>query len=288
MGFIAIVGSGALGGAVAHAVAVRDRVTEVRLIDPAGDPAGQVARGKALDIQQSSPIDNFSTALTSAESLDAAVGADVIVIADSAAGNVEHAGEGGLGLLRHLVRGGSRSPILCAGSSQRQLIGRAVSELHIPRGRVVGSAPFALESALRALAGLTLDGSGVEVGLRVVGVPPHAAVVAWEEATAHGQPLASQMAPHAIASLAARIPGLWPPGPFALAAAAARVVEALARGSRRRFSCFVATETGPTRAAVGSMPVELGPQGVIRVMEPALTSLERTALGNALERNAEG
>ena len=39
MGFIAIVGSGALGGAVAHALAVRDRVTEVRLIDPAGQVA---------------------------------------------------------------------------------------------------------------------------------------------------------------------------------------------------------------------------------------------------------
>jgi malate/lactate dehydrogenase len=241
MGFIAIVGSGALGGAVAHALALRDRMAEVRLIDP----AGQVARGKALDIQQSSPIDSFSTKMTAADSIDAAVGADVVVVADAAEGNVEHAGEPGLGLLRHLVRAGSRAPIVCAGASQRELIARAVTELHLPRGRVLGSAPMALESALRALAGLTLDSSGVEVSLRVVGVPPRAAVVAWEEATAHGQPLGSQMAPHHIAGLAARIPGLWPPGPYALAAAATRVVEAIARGSRRRFSCFVVTDSGP-------------------------------------------
>ena len=52
-----------------------------------------------------SPIDNFSTKLTAAESIEAAVGADVIVIADTAAGNVEHAGEAGLGLLRHLDPG---------------------------------------------------------------------------------------------------------------------------------------------------------------------------------------
>jgi malate dehydrogenase len=280
MGFIAIVGSGALGGAVAHALAVRDRVPEVRLIDP----AGQVARGKALDIQQSSPIDSFSTRLTAAESIDAAVGADVVVIADAATGNVEHSGESGLGLLRHLVRAGNRAPILCAGASQRELIAKAVTELHLSRGLVLGSAPFALESALRALAGLVLDGSGVEVGLRVVGVPPRAAVVAWEEATAHGQPLSSQMAPHAIAGLSARIPGLWPPGPYALASAAARIVEALALGSRRRFSCFVVTDSGPQRAAVGAMPVELGRRGVERVLEPALTRLERTALENALEK----
>jgi len=280
MGFIAIVGSGALGGAVAHALAVRDRVPEVRLIDP----NGQVARGKALDIQQSSPIDNFTTRLTSAESIEAAVGADVIVIGDSAAGSVEHAGEGGLGLLRHLVRAGSQAPIVFAGASQRELLGRAVSELHIPRARVLGSAPVALESALRALAGLALDGSGVEVSLRIVGVPPRAAVVAWEEATAYGQPLATEMPAHAIAGLAARIPGLWPPGPYALASAAARVIEAIALGSRRRFSCFVAIDAGARRVAVGAMPVEVGPRGVERVLEPALTRQERTALENALEK----
>jgi malate dehydrogenase len=278
MGFIAIVGSGALGGAVAHALAVRDRVAEVRLIDP----TGQVARGKALDLQQSSPIDSFSTRLTAAESINAAVGADVVVHADAAAGNVEHAGEAGLGLLRDLARAGGSAPILCAGASQRDLIGRAVTELHLARALVLGSAPLALESALRALAGLVLDGSGVEVGLRVVGVPPRAAVVAWEEATAYGQPLGSQMAPHAMAGLSARIPGLWPPGPYALASAAARVAEAIALGSRRRFSCFVVTESGPVRAAVGSMPVELGAGGILRILEPSLTRQERTALENAL------
>src|ERR1700752_1210287 len=106
MGFIAIVGGGALGGAVAHALAMRARVPEVRLIDA----AGQVARGKAIDIQQASPIRNFSTRLTASESIDGAVGADVVVFADSAANNVEHAGEPALGLLRHLVRGGHRWP----------------------------------------------------------------------------------------------------------------------------------------------------------------------------------
>ncbi len=35
------------------------------------------------------------------------------------------------------------------------------------------------------------------------------------------------------------------------------------------------------------MPVELGPQGVERVLEPALAANERTALENALERTFE-
>jgi malate dehydrogenase len=279
VGFIAIIGAGALGGAVAQTLAVRDRVRQIRLIDP----AESIARGKALDIQQSGPVDNFSATLTAAESLDAAVGAQVVVIADAAAG-AEHSGEAALGIVRHLSRAGHRGPILFAGASQMEVMGRAVTELHLDRRDVLGSAPLALESALRAVAGLLLDGSAVEVCLRVVGVPPRHAVVAWEEATAFGQPLSSQLPPHAIAGLAARIPGLWPPGPYALASAAARTIEAVACGSRRRFTCFVVADDGPVRAAVVAMPVELGPQGVARVLEPALTRQERTGMENAIER----
>jgi malate dehydrogenase len=281
VGFIAIVGGGSLGGAVAHALAVRDRVAEIRLIDP----SGTIARGKALDIQQSAPIDNFTTRVTSAESIAAAVGADVVVVADAAGGS-EHAGEGGLTLVRQLVRSGHRGPLLFAGAQQQDVMAMAVAELHLPRSQVLGSAPFALESALRALAGLRLDASAVDVALRVVGVPPRHAVVAWEEATAAGQPLSSQLPAHEIAALAARIPGVWPPGPYALAAAGSRVAEALARGSRKRFSCFVVADAGPVRAAVVSLPVEVGPRGVIRVLEPALTRQERTGMENAIERAA--
>ena len=282
MSFIAIVGAGALGGAAAQALAVRDRVPEVRLIDS----AGSVARGKALDIQQSSPVDGFTTRVTAADAIEAAVGADVVLIADSANGNAEHAGETGLALLRHLGRAGNEAPIVFAGAAQAELLARCVSELHLPRRRVLGSAPIALESALRALTGLALDGSAVEVSLRIVGMPPRNAVVAWEEATAFGQPLSTALPPHVLAGLSARIPGLWPPGPYALASAAARVVEGILLGSRKRFSCFVAVDGGPVRAAAVAMPIELGPQGVIRVLAPALTRQERTLLENAVDRQA--
>jgi hypothetical protein len=45
------------------------------------------------------------------------------------------------------------------------------------------------------------------------------------------------MGAHEIAAVAARIPGLWPPGPYALGSAGARVAEALCAGSRREFAC---------------------------------------------------
>lgn len=275
MSFVAIVGSGSLGGSAAHKLAARGRVHEIRLIDP----EERIAQGKALDILQSSPIESFGTRVVGTGALGAVAGAAAIVVADSAAGNGEHAGEAGLALLRQIVALEMAAPIVFAGTTQRALMTRAVRELSVPDGRVVGSAPFALESALRALAGIALDISGVEIDVAIVGVPPAAAVVAWEEASVGGQPLTSQLRPHQIAALNARLPGLWPPGPYALASAVCRVVEAIACGSRRHFSCFVPG----AHSVVSAMRVELGEDGVRRVIEPVLTRQERTRLENSLE-----
>lgn len=276
MSFIAIIGAGPIGGSLAHKLAQRSRVAEVRLIDTAGN----IARGKALDILQSAPIESCSTRVSGTDAINAAAGADVIVIADHGSGEGEHSGEAALALVRQLAALDASAPIVCAGASQRDLMMKATGELRLPTPRVIGSAPYALESALRALAGVMIDGTGVEVTLRVVGVPPRSAVVAWEEATAHGQPLSSALAAHQIAALSDRIRSVWPPGPYALGSAAARVVEALVNGSRRRYSCFVALRPG----VVAAMPVELGSGGVLRVVEPTLTRQERTMLDNALER----
>jgi malate dehydrogenase len=273
MSSVAILGAGPIGATLAHKLAARERVREVRLIDD----AGRVAEGKALDITQSGPVENYATRVTASAHLSSAAGASVIVVADQVSA-AEHAGETGLALVRQLVALGVTAPLVFAGASQRELMARAIAELHVPAARVVGSAPLALESALRALAAVAVDGSGVDVTLRVVGIPPKRAVVAWEEATAFGQPISSQLAAHEIAAIGARIPSLWPPGPYSLGSAAARVVEALAIGTRRRYSCFVSLGRG----RIAAMPAELDTRGIRRLLEPSLTRQERTMLDNAI------
>ena len=272
--FIAIIGAGTLGGTLAHTLALGDRLREIRLIDS----EERIAQGKALDIRQSSPIDGFATLVSAAGSIAAVAGAAVVVVADPAAGSGEYAGEEGLALLRRVNALEMNAPIVFAGASQHELIARGISELHIPQARIVGSAPLALESALRALAGLSIDSSGAPIALSVLGVPPRHAVVAWEEASIAGQPLTAHVPAHVIAALSSRILGLWPPGAYALASAATRVVEAIVTESRQRHSCFV----GVDRGRVASMPVELGLDGVRRVIEPTLTRQEKTRLDNAL------
>lgn len=273
MSTVAILGAGPLAGALAHKLAQRGRVSAVRLIDA----QESVARGKALDIVQSGPVDGFATRVTGDGSHLAALGADVVVIADAADGT-EHAGEAALTTVRQLIAAGLTAPLLFAGGLQRELMMRCAGELRIRPQHVLGSAPGALASAMRALAGVILDTSPVEISLMVVGVPPRHGVVTWQEATVSGQPLPNVMPAHEIAALTARMPGLWPPGAYALGSAAARVAEALCHGSRRQFSCFV--DAG--RGSIVALPVVLGRGGVKQVLQPVLTSAERTLLETAV------
>ena len=278
MSTIAIIGAGPLGGALAQALARRSQVDEVRLIDP----EGRIAEGKALDILQSSPVEAFNTRVTAATSYAAAAGASVIVLADLVQGG-EVAGEPGLALLRQLARMETTSPFLFAGGTQRELMARTVGELRLSPRRLLGSAPLGLESAVRAVTAALMDASPADLAIGVAGVPPRDAVIGWDAATAFNRPISEVLAPHHLSSLTSRIAALWPPQPYTLASAAARVAEALVDGSRRRYTCFAAIDvTGAGRALVAAVPVEIVRGGVGKTLEPALSRHERTAFENGL------
>jgi malate dehydrogenase len=278
MSTVAIIGAGPIGGTLAHTLAGRGRVGEVRLIDP----EGRIAEGKALDILQSSPIEQFSTRVTAATSYAAAAGADAIVLADLVSGG-EIAGEPGLALLRQLARMEGTSPLLFACGSQRELMARAMSELHLAPGRLLGSAPLALESAVRAVTAALVDVSPVDLSIGVAGVPPRDAVIGWDAATAFNQPIAAVLAPHHLSAISSRLPALWPPSAYTLASAAARVAEALANGSRRRYTCFAAIDvTGAGRDMIAAVPVEIVKGGIGKTLAPALSRHERTSFENGL------
>jgi malate dehydrogenase len=278
MSTVAIIGAGNLGGALACALAGRTRVGEVRLIDP----EGRIAEGKALDILQSSPVDSFSTRVTAAAHYTEAAGADAIVLADLTAGG-EITGESGLALVKQVAAVDSKAPFLFAGAGQRELMFRAAGELHVKSSRLIGSAPLALESAVRALTAALIDAGPAAVSLAVMGVPPYDAVIAWESATAFNQPIARMIAAHHMAALSARVPALWPPQAYTLGSAAARVAEALASGGRRRYTCFAMIDVaGVGRNIIAAVPVDIVKGGIRRTLEPELSRHERTQFEKGL------
>jgi malate/lactate dehydrogenase len=68
-----------------------------------------------------------------------------------------------------------------------------------------------------------------------------------------------------------------------LAAAAARIAEAVVAGSRKVFCCTVGLdgEFG-MRRTLSSLPVVIGPGGVRRMVAPTLDGREQTLLENAV------
>src|SRR5436190_3452085 len=133
---VVILGAGELGGTLAHILARADTASTVRLIDD----AGLVAAGKALDIMEAAPIEQFATRVTGHADLSAAMAAAVIVVADRERGG-EWQGNDALLMLKSLRRVAEQSVVMCAGAAQRELVDRGVTELGYRRQQLVGTAP---------------------------------------------------------------------------------------------------------------------------------------------------
>jgi malate/lactate dehydrogenase len=211
-----------------------------------------------------------------------AAGASVIVIADGVDG-LSPEGDDGLLLVRRLNAIAPRALFVCADTPHRELVDRSVRELHVSRSRILGSASEAFVAAATAVVALELDVSPRDVALSILGVPPDRIVIAWENAAVSGFALGGTMSEPVRRRMAQRISALWPVGPYALAAAASKVVDALAGNSRRPVTCFVAPDDrAGVRARTAALPVRLGPGGLVEVVMPGLSVVERVALENAM------
>src|SRR5262249_5942617 len=152
--------------------------------------------------------------------------------------------------------------VLCAGASQRELVERGVREHRYPAERLVGSAPEAFAAALRALIALETNGSVRDIALTLLGGPPQQTVIPWHTVTIAGFAATDVLGEPVRRRIEGRLGALWPPGPYALATAAADAVSSMVEESRRTFSCFVApADVVDGRYRAVALPVTLGPTG---------------------------
>jgi len=73
---ISLIGAGQIGGTLAHLIGIKELVNEVVLFDVASG----IAKGKALDIAQSSSVDGFNVKLTGTDNYEDIRNSDVIII----------------------------------------------------------------------------------------------------------------------------------------------------------------------------------------------------------------
>ena len=76
MSKISLIGAGQIGGTLAHLIGLKELVDEVVLFDVASG----VAKGKGLDIAQSSSIDGFNVKFSGTDNYENIKGSDVIII----------------------------------------------------------------------------------------------------------------------------------------------------------------------------------------------------------------
>lgn len=276
---VAILGAGPLGTSIAHTLARRARVRDVCLIDAAAN----VAAGKALDIKQSGPVEGYDTRVSGDGNILAAASASVIVVADSHESG-EWEGERGLALVRQLITAGATGPIIFAGPKQTWLMEASAAELGVPTDRLIGTAAAALTGAARALVALEVNGSGADVSLVVTGRPP-SFVIAWSSATIGGSLATDQVPAHRLMAISGQLKGLWPTGPYAIAAATAPIVEGLLSGTRAHVPAMVIVDQEfGVRNRAALLPVTLGNGRILARHKPSLSQQEHLDFLNALTR----
>ncbi len=269
---IAVLGAGELGAAIARKLADREAVAHVVLVDA---DIG-MARGKALDLLQSGPIEGSDTRVEGCAELAEAGPVDAVVVADAPAGPE---------LVRRLVPSLGGAFLLVACGDGPAFVEAAVAS-GLARERVVGSAPVALAGALRRRLAEALKAAPREIAAIVLGLPPDALVLPRESATLGGIPidrLSALACRRALEGIRGRTLG-----PVALAAAAVRVLHALAGRRATVLPVFVRLdgEYGHRGVAL-AVPARLGRGAVEGVVELPLDPIDRVAMDGAAQRRFE-
>jgi malate dehydrogenase len=276
---VAIFGAGELGATLARRLAEADRFRKIVLIDP---DEGK-ARGKALDILQSAPVEGHDTSVVGAAGLEAASEADALVVAEPPGLPAAPPGTPPPeSFVRRVVQATGARILLIADARAAPLVEAAVRG-GLPRHLVLGSAPLATAAALRRCLGEELDAGASEITLSVLGLPPDQLILPRGSATLGGLPI-ERLSPvaerRAAEAVRRRVPG-----PLALAAAAERVLLALRSARPAVLPVFAALEGeyGHRRMSL-AVPARLGHGRLLGVVEISLEPVDRTAFDTIAAR----
>ena len=191
------------------------------------DLSGQVAAARRSTSSSPGAISGFATRLEGATDPTRVAGCSVCVVADRAGQTPsEWRRDDGLETVARFARDAGAAPLVFAGTGQESLMRALAREAGVQRRRLIGSAPEALAAAVRAMVAIEAGCSVTEVSLSVLGARA-AIVVPWVEASIAGYALEKVLTQAQLARVEARLPRLWPPGPYTLGLAAADVLDAI-------------------------------------------------------------
>ncbi|HET8647323.1 MAG TPA: hypothetical protein VFO85_17630, partial [Vicinamibacteria bacterium] len=264
-----------LAAAIARRAAERELFRRIVMVD-ANDGR---ARGKALDLAQSGPVESYDVALEGCAQLSEAGRFDALVVADPPVLDDGASGTRGDELARGLLPAVGEGPVVVAGLQGAPVV-EALVRAGLARERALGSTAIALASALRQALARELDVAPAAVAATVLGLPGHL-VMPQGAVTVGGAPL-ERLSPvagrRALAAVSARALG-----PVALAAGAVTLLKAL-RSSRATVLPVIAVLAGEYghRGAAAAVPARVGSGRLLAVLEAQFEPVDRVAFDNAV------
>jgi malate dehydrogenase len=293
---VVVLGAGNIGGSLAQRLAELDVAEEVVLVDIIDG----LPQGKALDIQESAPILEFSTRVSGSTSLDAVAGADVVV---ETAGLARKPGMSRSDLLEKnaaIVRGHAEAVRTKAPNSVCIVVTNPVDVMtyyfqrvsQLPTTRVFGESGTLDTARFRTFVAEALHVASRDVTGFVLGTHGDTMVPILSLTSVSGVPLTRLLPADRIAAIVERtkqggaeVVNLLKSGSayYAPTASQAELVRAVANDEHRLLpvTAHLNGEFGERDVYVG-VPVVLGRQGVERVVEVELSSAERTAFNASI------
>ncbi len=300
MSKVTVVGAGNVGATCANVLAHMDFVNEVVLIDIVGD----LAKGKALDTWQQSPIDSYSTKLKGTDDYKDTEGSDIVVITagiprkpgmtrdDLIATNAKIVSSVTKNVVEH-----SKNAIIIVVSNPLDVMTYAALKVSgFSSNRVFGMAGILDTARYRAFLSTELKISPKDIHAVLMGGHGDTMVPLPRYTTVAGIPVTELIEEDKLTAIINRTKdgggelvklmgtSAW----YAPGAAAAQMVEAILKDEKRVFPCCVMLDGayGLKNICLG-VPVVLGKNGVEKIIELKLNKDEMELLQNSAKAVAE-
>ena len=298
---ISLIGSGMIGGTLAHLAGLKE-LGDIVLFDIADG----LPQGKALDISESAPVDGFNSRITGANSYDALEGSDVVIVTagvprkpgmsrdDLLEINLKVMEQVGAGIKKYAPG----AFVICITNPLDAMVWALQKASGLPRNMVVGMAGILDSSRFRHFLAEEFNVSVEDVTAFVLGGHGDTMVPLVRYSTVAGIPLPDLVKMRWLTEErleeilqrtrdgGAEIVGLLKTGSayYAPAASGIEMAESYLKDKKRVLPCaaYLNGEYGVKGLYVG-VPVVIGAGGAERIIEIDLNMRERSAFMNSVE-----
>ena len=298
---IALIGAGNIGGTLAHLVGLKE-LGDVVLFDIVDG----IPQGKALDLAQSSPIEDFDAAVSGAKSYSAIKGADVIIVTAGIARKPGMSRDDLIGINTKVMssvgegirKNAPKAFVICITNPLDAMVGVLQKVSGLPRNMVVGMAGVLDSARFRYFLADEFKVSVEDVTAFVLGGHGDTMVPSVRYSTVAGIPLpdlikmkwTTQKRLDEIIQRTrdggAEIVGLLKTGSafYAPASAAVQMAESYLKDKKRVLPCaaYLSGQYGVKDMYVG-VPCVIGAKGVERVVEIKLDKTEKAAFNKSVK-----